>query len=90
MEKCQSIYGTVLAYTDRRPQLKEHIYALTPEPSLSIGKRNAGHVSNYYLGEVISDEEVAAIQSAAEKFGIDVLNTRYVNLCILVRCFTTR
>lgn len=58
--------------------LKEHIYATTPESSLYIGKRNAGHISNYYLGEIISDEEVAAIQSAAEKLGIDVLNTRIV------------
>ena len=90
MEKCQSIYGTVLVCADQRPQLKEHIYALTPEASLSIGKRNAGHMSNYYLGEVISDGEVAAIQSAAEKLGIDVLNTRYVNLCIRVWYFTNR
>jgi dipeptidyl-peptidase-3 len=35
-----------------------------------------GHVSNYYTGEVITDEEVAAIQAAAEKHGVDVLNTR--------------
>ena len=59
-------------------QLKEHIYASSPEASLFIGKRNQGHVSNYYLGEVISDEEVAIIQAAAEKLGIDVLNTRWV------------
>ncbi|KAJ7685164.1 aflatoxin-detoxifizyme [Mycena polygramma] len=53
--------------------LKGHIYALTP---LLIGKPNQGHISNYYLGETISDEEVAEIQAAAEKLGIDVLNTR--------------
>ncbi|KAK2466923.1 hypothetical protein APHAL10511_001181 [Amanita phalloides] len=58
--------------------LKEHIYATEPESSLYIGKRNAGHVSNYYLGDIISDEEVSVIQSAAEKLGIDVLNTRVV------------
>jgi dipeptidyl-peptidase-3 len=58
-------------------QLKEHIYALEPEASLFIGKRDQGQVSNYYLGEVITDDEVAAIQTAAEKIEIDILNTRY-------------
>lgn len=43
---------------------------------MSIGKRSEGHVSNYYLGEVITDEEVAAVQRAAEKLGIDIMNTR--------------
>ncbi|KAH7930761.1 dipeptidyl-peptidase III [Leucogyrophana mollusca] len=57
-------------------ELKEHIYAVSPENSLFIGKRSEGHVSNYYLGEVITDEEVAAVQAAAEKVGVDVLNTR--------------
>lgn len=57
-------------------QLSEHIYATTPESSLSIGKRSEGHVSNYYLGEAITDDEVAAVQEAAEKLGIDILNTR--------------
>ncbi|KAH9939262.1 aflatoxin-detoxifizyme [Epithele typhae] len=57
-------------------ELKTHIYALDPEPECSIGKRSLGHVSNYYLGEPITDEEVAAIQEAAEKLSIDVLNTR--------------
>jgi dipeptidyl-peptidase III len=56
--------------------LKEHIYALAPEASLFIGKRSEGHVSNYYMGQIISDNEVAAVQAAAEKLGIDVLNTR--------------
>ncbi|KAJ7172480.1 aflatoxin-detoxifizyme [Mycena filopes] len=44
-------------------QLKEHIYAVTPEASLFVGKPNQGH-------------EVADIQAAAEKLGIDILNTR--------------
>ncbi|KII88512.1 hypothetical protein PLICRDRAFT_54343 [Plicaturopsis crispa FD-325 SS-3] len=57
-------------------ELKEHIYATEPEPSLYIGKRQQGHVSNYYLGEPITDDEVAAVQTAAEAIGIDVLNTR--------------
>ncbi|KDQ60841.1 hypothetical protein JAAARDRAFT_31830 [Jaapia argillacea MUCL 33604] len=56
--------------------LKEHIYELSPEAKLSIGKRSLGHVSNYYLGEPVTDEEVAAIQAAAEKLDIDVLDTR--------------
>ncbi|KIK16465.1 hypothetical protein PISMIDRAFT_30890 [Pisolithus microcarpus 441] len=56
--------------------LKDHIYSTTPEGSLFIGKRSEGHVSNYYLGEVITDEEVSAVQAAAEKIGVDVLNTR--------------
>ena len=58
-------------------QLRGHIYASDPEESLFIGKRSEGHVSNYYIGEIISDDEVAAVQAAAEKLGIDVLNTRY-------------
>ncbi|TFL07582.1 aflatoxin-detoxifizyme [Pterulicium gracile] len=57
-------------------KLKDSIYALEPESSLSIGKRSEGHVSNYYLGEPITDDEVAAVQAAAEKLGVDVLNTR--------------
>jgi dipeptidyl-peptidase-3 len=56
--------------------LKEHIYALSPEASLSIGKPNAGHVSGYYLGEAPTDEEVTAIQTAAENGSIGLLNTR--------------
>jgi len=59
-------------------QLREHIYSTTPDASLSIGKRSLGHISNYYTGLVISDEEVSAIQDAAEKFDVNVLNTRYV------------
>ncbi|KXN89266.1 Dipeptidyl peptidase 3 [Leucoagaricus sp. SymC.cos] len=59
-------------------KLKGHIYSTSPESSLFIGKRSLGHVSNYYLGEVIDDEEVVAIQTAAEKLKVDVLNTRVV------------
>ncbi|TFK94857.1 aflatoxin-detoxifizyme [Polyporus arcularius HHB13444] len=57
-------------------ELKGHIYQLLPESSNFIGKRSLGHVSNYYLGEPPTDEEVTAIQAAAEKLNIDVLNTR--------------
>jgi dipeptidyl-peptidase-3 len=64
-------------------ELKGHLYEADPEACLSIGKRNAGHVSNYYEGEPMSDEEVAAVQAAAEKLGVDVLNTRYVR-CMYV------
>lgn len=57
-------------------QLKEHIYATEPAPSLFIGKRSEGHVSNYYLGEVIYDDEVADVQTAAEQLKLDILTTR--------------
>jgi dipeptidyl-peptidase-3 len=49
---------------------------LEPEASLFIGKRDVGQVSNYYLGDSITDDEVAAIQTAAEKIEVDILNTR--------------
>jgi dipeptidyl-peptidase III len=62
-------------------QLKDHIYALTPKDSLYLGKRSQGHITNYYPGTfVITDEEVAAVQTAAEALNIDVLNTRSVPL----------
>ncbi|KAL1762213.1 peptidase family M49-domain-containing protein [Schizophyllum commune] len=58
-------------------KLKDHIYALSPEESLYIGKPKDGNISNYYPSELaITDEEVAAVQEAAEKNGVDVLNTR--------------
>ncbi|KAL6298245.1 aflatoxin-detoxifizyme [Sparassis latifolia] len=57
-------------------ELKDHIYQVVPESSNFIGKPRLGQVSNYYLGEPILDEEVAAVQAAAEKIGVDVLNTR--------------
>jgi dipeptidyl-peptidase-3 len=57
-------------------KLKEHIYALTPESSLFIGKPQLGQVSNYYPGEIITDEEVAAVQKVAEEIKVDILNTR--------------
>lgn len=57
-------------------ELKDHIYQLLPESSNFIGKRSLGHVSNYYLGEPPTDEEVAAIQAAAEKLHLSALNTR--------------
>jgi dipeptidyl-peptidase-3 len=57
-------------------ELQEHIYAVTPEAALLIGKRADGHVSGYYLGAPPSAAEVAAVQAAAERAGIDALNTR--------------
>jgi dipeptidyl-peptidase-3 len=56
--------------------LKDSIYSVTPDSSLSIGKRSDGHISAYYLGEVPTDEEVAAVQTTAEKLGLDLFNTR--------------
>jgi dipeptidyl-peptidase-3 len=35
-----------------------------------------GHISNYYLGQLTPKDEVDAIQTAAEKLGIDIINTR--------------
>jgi len=63
-------------YSDGSHKLKEHIYSVTPDASLLVGKPNLGHISNYYTGEVITDEEVAAVQAAAEKYDVDVMNTR--------------
>ncbi|KAI0054058.1 aflatoxin-detoxifizyme [Auriscalpium vulgare] len=57
-------------------EIKGHVYEHDPESSLFIGKRRLGQVSNYYLGEPVTDEEVAAVQATAEKIGVDVLNTR--------------
>lgn len=65
-----------LTEADGSYQLQEHIYSVAPEASLLVGKRNLGHISNYYTGEVITDEEVAAVQTAAEKYDVDVMNTR--------------
>jgi len=57
-------------------KLADHIYSYQPEASLFSGKNAEGHVTNYYLGEVITDQEVAAVQAAAEKLNVDTLNTR--------------
>jgi dipeptidyl-peptidase-3 len=53
---------------------------LEPEASLFIGKRELGQVNNYYLGDAITDDEVAAVQTAAESIGVDILNTRYASV----------
>ncbi|KAF9482745.1 aflatoxin-detoxifizyme [Pholiota conissans] len=76
-DKFEAVVATS-ANSNAAVPLKEHIYATSPESTLFIGKRSLGHVSNYYLGESINDEEVAAVQAAAEKIGVDVLNTRVV------------
>ena len=65
-------------------KLEDHIYSLQPESTLTIGKRCEGHVNNYYMGEVVDDAEVADIQAAAEKLGVDVLNTRCVATFALI------
>ena len=67
---------THVAESDGFGKLQEHIYSVTPGPSLLVGKPNLGNISNYYIGEVITDDEVAAVQAAAEKYDVDVLNTR--------------
>lgn len=45
------------------------------EPLL-IHPYSKGHISNYYLGQLTTKDEVDAIQTAAEKLGIDIINTR--------------
>ena len=67
---------TDVVESDDFDKLQEHIYSVTPDASLLVGKPNLGNISNYYVGEVITDEEVAAVQAAAEKYDVDVLNTR--------------
>ncbi|CCO28133.1 dipeptidyl-peptidase III [Rhizoctonia solani AG-1 IB] len=58
-------------------KFKDHIYSTEPEASLLIGKRCDGHVSNYYPGkEIINNEEAEKIQKFVEKIGLDVENTR--------------
>ncbi|KAF8514032.1 aflatoxin-detoxifizyme [Gautieria morchelliformis] len=57
-------------------ELRYHIYNLEPASELLIGKPIKGQMSHYYLGQTITDEEVAAVQTAAEKIGVDILNTR--------------
>ncbi|KAG8890863.1 hypothetical protein FRB98_004908 [Tulasnella sp. 332] len=64
------------AASDLWGQLSEHIYSLEPEASLLVGKPSAGHVSNYYLGETIQDNEVELIQKESERLGLAVENTR--------------
>jgi dipeptidyl-peptidase III len=50
---------------------------MVPASKLLIGKPTKGQMSHYYLGQTITDEEVAAVQKAAEQIGVDVLNTRW-------------
>jgi dipeptidyl-peptidase III len=57
-------------------QLSDYIYTVEPESEMLIGDPNKGHVSNYYLGQKTTEEEVAAIQKEAERRQLDVLNTR--------------
>ncbi|KAG8859362.1 hypothetical protein FRB96_004577 [Tulasnella sp. 330] len=70
------------AASDLWGQLSEHIYSLEPEASLLVGKPSAGHVSNYYLGETIQDNEVELIQKESERLGLAVENTRSFDLLI--------
>lgn len=76
----EKVVGASASASDALPlweELKGHIYNVEPEPSLLIGKRCDGHVSNYYPGsKVITDDEAAKIQAFAEKIGLDIENTR--------------
>ncbi|THH01420.1 hypothetical protein EW026_g1264 [Hermanssonia centrifuga] len=74
--QAQKLYDLLILTFSNQGKLADLIHKPVPESSNFIGKRHAGEVSNYYLGEPVTDEEVAAIQAAAEKIGVDVLNTR--------------
>ena len=41
-----------------------------------IHSYSKGHISNYYLGQLATKEEVKVIQATSEKLGIDIINTR--------------
>ena len=56
--------------------LKEHIGSVFREPF--CWQNAARHASNYYLGDVMAEEEVAAVQAATESNNVDVLNIRLV------------
>jgi len=63
-----------LSYWDK---VKDEIYALEPEPLLTIGKRCDGHLSNYYPSELApSDDEVSETQALCDAAGVSTLNTR--------------
>lgn len=58
-------------------ELKEEIYSLSPEASLSIGKPSAGHVSAYYPSSPApSDAQVDEVQALCDAAGISTANTR--------------
>ncbi|BGP16175.1 hypothetical protein JCM10213_001391 [Rhodosporidiobolus nylandii] len=58
-------------------ELKDEIFSLSPEASLSIGKPSAGHVSAYYPSSPApSDEQVNEVQALADAAGVSTLNTR--------------
>ncbi|GAA6027147.1 hypothetical protein JCM8097_002430 [Rhodosporidiobolus ruineniae] len=58
-------------------QLKDELYALEPEASLSIGKPSAGHISSYYPSSPApTDEQVNEVQALADAAGVSTLNTR--------------
>ncbi|BGP24644.1 hypothetical protein JCM10295v2_003562 [Rhodotorula toruloides] len=58
-------------------ELKEDIYSLSPETSLSIGKPSAGHVSAYYPSSPApSDAQVDEVQALCDAAGISTANTR--------------
>lgn len=58
-------------------QVKEEIYALTPESKLTIGKPSEGHLSSYYPSDPApSDAEVDEVQALCDAAGVSTLNTR--------------
>ncbi|GAA5906487.1 hypothetical protein JCM5296_003782 [Sporobolomyces johnsonii] len=58
-------------------ELKSEIYALSPEPALTIGNPNAGHLSSYYPSSPPpSDAQVNEVQAICDAAGVSTLNTR--------------
>lgn len=58
--------------------VQHDIFSTSPEAGNTIGKRVDGHISNYYLGEVASTDEIDLIQSLCDAAGVSTLNTRSV------------
>ncbi|KAK4705199.1 dipeptidyl-peptidase III, partial [Phenoliferia sp. Uapishka_3] len=57
--------------------IKEEIYSLEPEASLSIGKPGEGHLSAYYPSNPAPTEaEIDEVQAMCDKVGVSTLNTR--------------
>ncbi|KAL8283979.1 hypothetical protein RQP46_005092 [Phenoliferia psychrophenolica] len=83
-----SVFGAVVKASERSSvalplweSVKEEIYSLSPEASLSIGKPSEGHLSAYYPSNPApSDAEVDEVQAICDKAGVSTLNTRLAKI----------
>lgn len=64
--------GTALPKYDA---LEEEIYGLSPAARTLLGYLDAGHVTNYYEGDITQDD-IKAVGTWCEARGLDPLNTR--------------